>query len=73
MTLNFSRNMILTVFMLGTFAIGMAEYVVTSLLTQFAIDLNVDVSTTGLLLSAYAISVAVFGPILRIITIKFSP
>ncbi|GAA0599272.1 hypothetical protein GCM10009001_14450 [Virgibacillus siamensis] len=65
--------MILIVFMLGTFAIGMAEYVVTSLLTQFAADLNVAVSTTGLLLSVYAISVAVFGPLLRIITIKFSP
>src|SRR5699024_11240795 len=48
------------------------EYVVTGLLTQFAADLDVRVSTTGLLLSAYALSVAVFGPILRIITIKFS-
>ncbi|WP_059103409.1 MFS transporter [Shouchella shacheensis] len=73
MRLNFSRNMILTVFMLGTFAIGMTEYVVTGLLTQFAADLNVDVATTGLLLSVYAISVAIFGPLLRMITIKFSP
>lgn len=59
--------------MLGTFAIGMTEYVVTGLLTQFAEDLNVDISTTGLLLSVYAISVAIFGPLLRIITIKYSP
>lgn len=59
--------------MLGTFAIGMTEYVVTSLLTQFAADLNVKVSTTGLLLSVYAISVAVLGPVFRIITIRFSP
>ncbi|GAK05745.1 LOW QUALITY PROTEIN: putative transmembrane efflux protein [Geomicrobium sp. JCM 19037] len=71
--MNFSRKMILAVFMLGTFAVGMTEYVVTGLLTQFAEDLNVEVSTTGLLLTVYAISVAIFGPILRIVTLKFSP
>lgn len=68
-----NRKLILTIFMMGTFAVGMTEYVVTGLLTEFARDLNVSVSTTGLLLSVYAISVAVFGPILRIITIKYSP
>lgn len=73
MRMNFSRKMILAVFMLGTFAVGMTEYVVTGLLTQFAEDLNVEVSTTGLLLTVYAISVAIFGPILRIVTLKFSP
>ncbi|MCM3536948.1 MFS transporter [Priestia endophytica] len=65
-----SRNIILTVFMISTFAIGMTEYVVTGLLTQFAEDLHVKVSTTGLLLSVYAISVAIFGPLLRIATIR---
>lgn len=73
MRLNVSKKVILTVFMLGTFAVGMTEYVVTGLLTQFAEDLHVDISTTGLLLSVYAISVAIFGPLLRMITIKFSP
>lgn len=58
--------------MLSTFAIGMTEYVVTGLLTQFSNDLDVPISTTGLLLSVYALGVAVFGPILRMITIKFS-
>ncbi|WP_373896189.1 MFS transporter [Virgibacillus natechei] len=69
----FSRKTILSIFMLGTFAVGMTEYVVTGLLTQFANDLHVDVSTTGLLLSVYAISVAIFGPLIRILTIKYSP
>ena len=69
----FSRDLILSVFMISTFAIGMTEYVVTGLLTQFSADLNVDISKTGLLLSVYAISVAVFGPILRMATIKFPP
>lgn len=68
-----SRQVILTFFMLSTFAIGMTEYVVTGLLTQFAYDFQVPVSTTGLLLSAYAIGVAIFGPLLRVLTIKFSP
>lgn len=59
--------------MISTFAIGMTEYVVTGLLTQFANDFQVSVSSTGLLLSAYAIGVAIFGPLLRVVTIKFSP
>jgi len=71
-TQNVSTRVVLLVFMLGTFSVGMTEYVVTGLLTQFASDLHVEVSTTGLLLSAYAISVAVFGPILRIVTLKYS-
>lgn len=67
-----SRRTVLIIFMLSTFAIGMTEYVVTGLLTQFSNDLDVPISTTGLLLSVYALGVAVFGPILRMITIKFS-
>ncbi|TWT25154.1 MFS transporter [Planomicrobium sp. CPCC 101110] len=68
-----SRKVVLLVFMISTFAIGMTEYVVTGLLTQFAKDLDVEVATTGLLLSVYAISVALFGPILRIATIRIPP
>ncbi|HLR41374.1 MAG TPA: MFS transporter [Virgibacillus sp.] len=69
----YSRNVIITFFMISTFAIGMTEYVVTGLLTQFADEFDVPVSTTGLLLSSYAIGVAIFGPLLRVVTIKFSP
>src|SRR5699024_5711801 len=70
---NPSRNTIITVFMIGAFAVGMTEYVVTGLLTQFAADLDVAVSTTGLLLSVYALSVALFGPVIRLLTLKFPP
>src|SRR5690625_437092 len=70
---NPSRNIIIAVFMIGTFAIGMTEYVVTGLLTQFAADLDVAIATTGLLLSVYAISVTVFGPVVRLATLKFTP
>lgn len=68
-----SRQLFITIFMIGAFAVGMTEYVVTGLLTQFAADLNVEVSTTGLLLSVYALSVAVFGPVIRLLTLRFSP
>ncbi len=57
-------------FMIGTFTVGMAEYVVTGLLTQISADMNVRISTTGLLISVYAISVALIGPIMRILTLK---
>lgn len=70
---NPSRNTIITLFMIGAFAVGMTEYVVTGLLTQFAADLDVAVSTTGLLLSVYALSVALFGPVIRLLTLKFPP
>ncbi|WP_026865747.1 MFS transporter [Jeotgalicoccus marinus] len=68
-----SRQLVITIFMIGAFAVGMTEYVVTGLLTQFAADLNVEVSTTGLLLSVYALSVAVFGPVIRLLTLRLSP
>ncbi|CAD2070660.1 MFS transporter [Jeotgalicoccus meleagridis] len=67
------RSLVISIFMIGAFAVGMTEYVVTGLLTQFANDLNVQVSTTGLLLSVYALSVAFFGPIIRLLTLKFPP
>ncbi|WP_166627122.1 MFS transporter [Jeotgalicoccus sp. S0W5] len=68
-----SRQLVITIFMIGAFAVGMTEYVVTGLLTQFAADLNVEVSTTGLLLSVYALSVAVFGPVIRLLTLRLAP
>ena len=53
-----------------TFTVGMAEYVVTGLLTQIADDMKVSISSAGLLISVYAISVAVIGPFMRIFTLK---
>ncbi|WP_079475946.1 MFS transporter [Marinococcus halophilus] len=66
-----TNRAIIIAFMIGTFSIGMTEYVITGLVTQLSNDLDVPVSLTGLLLSVYAISVAVFGPIFRITTMKF--
>lgn len=40
-------RMLFIIFMLGTFTIGMTEYVVTGLLTQIAKDMNISVSSAG--------------------------
>lgn len=64
------NKMMFFIFMLGTFTVGMAEYVVTGLLTQIADDMKVSISSAGLLISVYAISVAVIGPFMRIFTLK---
>ena len=66
-------RMLFIIFMLGTFTIGMTEYVVTGLLTQIAKDMNISVSSAGLLISVYAISVAVLAPIVRAFTLNVSP
>ena len=60
------NRMMFFIFMLGTFTVGMAEYVVTGLLTQIASDMKVPISSAGLLISVYAISVALIGPLMRI-------
>lgn len=64
------NKMLFIIFMIGTFTVGMAEYVVTGLLTQIADDMKVSISSAGLLISVYAISVALIGPLMRIITLK---
>lgn len=64
------NKMMFFIFMLGTFTVGMAEYVVTGLLTQISNDMHVSISSAGLLVSVYAISVAVIGPFMRIFTMK---
>ena len=61
------NRMMFFIFMLGTFTVGMAEYVVTGLLTQIASDMKVPISSAGLLISVYAISVALIGPLMRVL------
>ena len=56
---------------LGTFSIGTAEWVIAGLVPTIAQDLNVDVPTAGLLISGYAIGVAVGGPFLSIAMSRF--
>lgn len=64
------NRMMFFIFMLGTFTVGMAEYVVTGLLTQIAGDMKVSISSAGLLISVYAVGVALIGPFMRVFTMR---
>lgn len=66
-----SVRLVLLSLMLSTFAIGTTEYVVMGFLTQIADTFDVSIASTGLLVTIYAISVAVFGPLLTMITVKW--
>ncbi|MFC4909736.1 MFS transporter [Actinomadura gamaensis] len=48
----------------GAFGIGLTEFVIAGLLTEISTDLAVSIPAAGLLVTAYAISVAVGAPLL---------
>lgn len=50
----------------GTFALGMAEYVMMSILPDLARDFNVSITEAGHLISAYALGVCVGAPLVAI-------
>ena len=50
------------------FAIGTAEFVVAGLLPQVSTDLGVDIPTAGLLITVYAMGVAIGGPLMTVAT-----
>ncbi len=52
---------------IGAFGIGVTEFVLMGLLTQVGIALNVSIPTAGLLISGYAIGVAVGAPVLTVL------
>lgn len=50
----------------GTFALGMTEYVMMSILPDLAHDFNVSISKAGNLISAYAVGVCVGAPLVAV-------
>lgn len=50
--------------LISAFAIGTTEFVIMGILPDVAGDLNVSISAAGLLVTAYALGVAVGGPII---------
>ena len=52
----------------GAFGIGTTEFVIMGLLLQVSADLHVSIAAAGLLISGYAIGVAVGAPLLTIAT-----
>ncbi|MGR4869898.1 MFS transporter [Variovorax sp. LARHSF232] len=54
----------------GAFGIGTTEFVIMGLLLQVSADLDVSIASAGLLISGYALGVAVGAPLLTIATRK---
>lgn len=61
----------LVVLALGAFVIGTAELVVVGVLDLIAEDKDVSISTAGLLVTAYALGIAVGAPIIATLTTRF--
>jgi DHA1 family inner membrane transport protein len=57
---------------LAAFAVGTAEFVISGILPALATDLSVSIPTAGLLVTAYAIGVAIGGPLITIATARWS-
>lgn len=57
---------------IGAFAIGMTEFVIMGLLPNVAADLNVSTAAAGQLITGYALSVAIGGPIIVVATYKMA-
>lgn len=56
--------------MITAFAIGTTEFVIMGLLPEVAGDLHVSISKAGLLVTGYALGVAVGGPLLTVLTVR---
>jgi DHA1 family inner membrane transport protein len=56
----------------GAFGIGTTEFVIMGLLLQVSADLHVSIAAAGLLISGYALGVAVGAPLLTIATRRIS-
>jgi predicted MFS family arabinose efflux permease len=54
----------------GSFGIGTTEFVIMGLLMQVSADLGVTIASAGLLISGYALGVAVGAPVLTLATRK---
>ena len=56
---------------LAAFAIGSSEFVIAGILPEVATDLVISIPTAGLLVSLYALGVAIGGPLLATFTGRF--
>lgn len=57
---------------LGVFGIGTTEFAIVGLLPEISAALNVSIARAGLLVTGYAVGVAIGGPILAILTNRMS-
>ncbi|MDR7377412.1 DHA1 family inner membrane transport protein [Rhodoferax ferrireducens] len=63
-------NLPLLALAIAAFGIGTTEFVIMGLLPEVAGDLGVSIPSAGMLVSAYALGVAVGGPILAVATAR---
>lgn len=62
-----------TAFILGAFALGTSENVIAGMLPQLSESLGISIAQTGLLITAYAGTAVVAGPLLAILTSAMRP
>ncbi|MCA2230228.1 MFS transporter [Nonomuraea aurantiaca] len=65
-------NLTLATLFLGMFVLGSAELLVVGVLNLIATDLQVSIPAAGTLVTAYAMGLALGGPILTALTIKLN-
>lgn len=65
-------NLALATLFLGMFVLGSSELLVVGLLNLIAADLQVSIPVAGVLVTAYALGLAIGGPILTALTIKLN-
>jgi DHA1 family inner membrane transport protein len=58
--------------LVATFAVCTTELIISGILPALAQDLTVDIPTAGLLITGYAVSVAIGGPLLALVTARLS-
>ncbi|GAA3724051.1 MFS transporter [Salinicoccus jeotgali] len=67
-----NRKLLIT-FTVGVFLLGMMELIISGILELMSADLNISNALTGQLITVYAVSFAVFGPLLVKMTEKIRP
>ncbi len=65
---NIERPVALAVLGLGAFTVGTSELVVVGILDQIADAAGISISTAGTLVTAYALGIALGGPLLTALT-----
>ncbi|GAA3413084.1 MFS transporter [Paenibacillus hodogayensis] len=65
-----SGNAALYALTIGAFAIGLTEFIIMGLLPEVASDLQISISSAGLLVTGYALAVAISAPFITVATSK---
>jgi DHA1 family inner membrane transport protein len=67
-----TTNLALATLFLGMFVLGSGELLAVGLLSLIADDLKVSIPTAGVLVTAYALGLAIGGPLLTALTIRLN-